>query len=118
MLSITEDGFGKRTSAYEYRVAGRGGQGIANIDISRGTGKPPTLVVSSFPVLETDQIVMVSDAGQIIRCPVDQISIVGRGSRGVTLFDTAEGQRVVSVSRLRDVAETGDAADAGGDDGS
>ena len=118
VLSITEDGFGKRTSAYEYRVAGRGGQGIANIDISRGTGKPPTLVVSSFPVLETDQIVMVSDAGQIIRCPVDQISIVGRGSRGVTLFDTAEGQRVVSVSRLRDVAETGDAADAGGDDGS
>jgi DNA gyrase subunit A len=101
VLTIAADGLGKRSSAYEYRIAGRGGKGITAIDVARG-GKA-THVVASFPVVAGDQIVMVSNGGQIIRCPVDQISIVGRASRGVTLFKTAADEKVVSVSRLRDV---------------
>ena len=101
ILTITADGMGKRSSAYEYRIAGRGGKGIAAIDLDRA-GKS-TRVVAAFTVLNEDQIVMVSDGGQIIRCPIDQISVVGRASRGVTLFKTAAGENVVSVTRLRDV---------------
>jgi len=114
LLTIAADGFGKRTSAYEYRIAGRGGQGIANIDIARG--KKKTHVTAAFSVLDTDQIVMVSDNGQIIRCPIDKVSIVGRSSRGVTIFKTAEGEQVVSVSRLRDMEENGENGDDDGDD--
>jgi len=106
VLTITRDGFGKRTSAYEYRIAGRGGLGIASIDLKRG--KKTTRVVASFPVLETDQIVMVTDGGQLIRCPISDISTVGRTTRGVTLFKTAADENVVSVTRLRDVNGDGD----------
>jgi len=111
VLTIAADGLGKRSSAYEYRIAGRGGKGITAIDVARGNKS--TRVVASFPVLVTDQIVMVSNGGQIIRCPVDKISVVGRASRGVTLFKTAADEQVVSVSRLRDV-NGGD--DEGGDE--
>jgi len=114
LLTIAADGFGKRTSAYEYRIAGRGGQGIANIDVARG--KKTTHVVAAFTVQDIDQIVMVSDSGQIIRCPIDRVSIVGRSSRGVTIFKTAAGEQVVSVSRLRDVENgNGDDNDGGGE---
>lgn len=101
LLTVAEDGYGKRTSAYEYRVSGRDGYGIAAMDVQR-TGEPTT-VVAAFPVLPSDQIIMVSDGGQLIRCPVGDISIMGRKTRGVRLFNTAEGERVVSVSRIRDV---------------
>ncbi|NQU61808.1 MAG: DNA gyrase subunit A, partial [Rhodospirillales bacterium] len=114
LLTIAADGFGKRTSAYEYRIAGRGGQGIANIDTARGNKK--IHVAASFSVMETDQIVMVSDNGQIIRCPIDKVSIVGRSSRGVTIFNTADGEMVVSVSRLRDVDDNGDEEGGDGED--
>ena len=100
VLTITQDGFGKRTSAYEYRISGRGGKGITAIDTSRG--KTTTTVVAAFPVIDTDQLVMVSDGGQLIRCPVSGISVVGRSTRGVTIFKTAENESVVSVSRMRD----------------
>jgi DNA gyrase subunit A len=104
ILAVTADGMGKRTSAYEYRVAGRGGQGVLGIEVERaGSGR--TSVVSAFVVIDTDHIVMVSDGGRIMRCPVDQISIVGRAARGVTVFATADGERMVSVSRLRDVQD-------------
>ncbi|MBT3306416.1 MAG: DNA gyrase subunit A [Alphaproteobacteria bacterium] len=106
ILTIAVDGLGKRTSAYEYRIAGRGGQGIANIDVSRGKDK--TNVVAAFTVMDTDQIVMVSDNGQIIRCPIDKVSIVGRSSRGVTIFNTGDEEQVVSVSRLRDMDDDED----------
>ncbi|NQV84934.1 MAG: DNA gyrase subunit A, partial [Rhodospirillales bacterium] len=106
LLTIVVDGLGKRTSAYEYRIAGRGGQGIANIDVSRGKDK--TSVIAAFTVVDTDQIVMVADSGQIIRCPIDKVSIVGRSSRGVTIFNTGEGEQVVSVSRLRDMDDEDD----------
>ncbi len=103
VLTITQDGFGKRTSAYEYRISGRGGKGITAIDTGRG--KSSTTVVAAFPVIDTDQLVMVSDGGQLIRCPVSGISVVGRSTRGVTIFKTAEDEAVVSVSRMRDAIE-------------
>ena len=109
ILTITEDGFGKRTSAYEYRISGRGGKGITAIDTARG--KLRTKVAASFPILATDQLVMVSDGGQLIRCPIDNVSIVGRSTRGVTIFKTAEDESVVSVSRLREDVD-GDDEDA------
>ncbi len=126
LLTVSEDGYGKRTSAYEYRITGRDGSGVAAMDLDRPGGR--SAVVAAFPVLATDQIVMVSDSGQLIRCPVDTVSVMGRATRGVRLFQTAERERVVSVSRIRDV-EDGDVDDAtlpdddgdgngdGGDDG-
>lgn len=102
ILTLTEDGMGKRTSAYQYRISGRGGQGITGIELGRAGGKS-SRIVAAFTVVDTDQVVLVSDGGQIIRCPVNQISVVGRSSRGVTVFNTSDDERVVSVSRLRDV---------------
>ncbi|MBT5514593.1 MAG: DNA gyrase subunit A [Rhodospirillaceae bacterium] len=110
ILTIAEDGMGKRSSAYEYRIAGRGGQGIAGIDLSRGKNDPPSTIVAAFTVVDPDQLVMVSDAGQIIRCPIDQISVIGRSARGVTVFKVADDERLVSVSRFRDL-EDGDDGD-------
>jgi DNA gyrase subunit A len=105
LLSMTEDGMGKRTSAYEYRIAGRGGQGVVGIETERAGGKKSTKVVAAFPVKDSDQLVMVSDGGQIIRLKVEQISTVGRSARGVTLFSTSDEERVVSVSRLSEEEE-------------
>ena len=99
ILSVTENGYGKRTSSYEYRVTGRGGQGIANIETSERNGA----VIAAFPVAPSDQIMLVTDGGKVIRCPVDDIRIAGRRTQGVTLFSTAEDERVVSVARLADV---------------
>ncbi len=103
ILTITEDGFGRRVSAYEFRISGRSGQGIRSIDLSRNKGS--SSIIASFPVLNDDQIVMVTDGGQLIRCPVKDISFMGRTTRGVTLFKTTEDEHVVSVTRLRDFNE-------------
>ncbi|MAG96910.1 MAG: DNA gyrase subunit A [Alphaproteobacteria bacterium] len=104
ILSITENGYGKRTSAYEYRIANRGGQGIINIVTSQRNGE----VVAAFPVIESDELLLVTDGGQLIRCPVNDIRIAGRNTQGVTLFSTAEDERVVSVARLSDDGGEGD----------
>lgn len=96
LITITERGYGKRTSAYEYRITNRGGSGIANIDVTDKNGP----VVASFPVKDDDQLVLVTDGGQIIRCPVHDIRIAGRKTQGVTLFRISGEERVVSVSRL------------------
>src|SRR5690606_37650279 len=85
ILTITENGFGKRTSAYEYRITGRGGQGIANIEMSERNGP----VVASFPVAHSDQVMLMTDGGQLIRCPVDDIRIGGRKTQGVVVFKVA-----------------------------
>ncbi|GAB6053178.1 DNA gyrase subunit A [Magnetospira thiophila] len=111
VLTITEDGFGKRSSAYEYRTAGRGGQGIGAIDLSRRE-RDETRVAASFPVLDGDQLVMVTDGGQLIRVPVRDISFTGRTTRGVTLFRVAEDEHIVSVSRLREDGEDGETDDS------
>ncbi len=112
ILSVTENGYGKRTSAYEYRVTNRGGQGIANIETSARNG----LVVAAFPVEPGDQIMLVTDGGTMIRSPVDDVRIAGRRTQGVKLFATAESERVVSAARLADPSEDID-EDANGGNG-
>jgi len=106
---VTANGFGKRTSAYEYRITGRGGQGIMNIDATDRNGD----VVASFPVKDSDQVMLVSDAGQLIRMPVRDIRIAARKTQGVTLFRMDASERVVSATRLDDA----DLDAEGGDDG-
>ncbi len=104
ILSIADDGLGKRSSAYEYRVTHRGGQGLANVDLTRGDGKAPEVqVVASFPVADSDELVLVTDGGQLIRCPVSGIRMAGRTTRGVKVFRVGEDERVVSVAHLADV---------------
>ena len=103
LLSVTERGFGKRSSSFEYRTTGRGGKGIANIEMSERNGK----VAASFPVEAEDEIIMVTDGGQLIRTGVDQVRIAGRKTQGVTLFRVAEGESVVSVSCFRDMNDDG-----------
>ncbi|GEO82666.1 DNA gyrase subunit A [Pararhodospirillum oryzae] len=100
ILTVTARGYGKRTSAYEYRVVGRGGQGIANIEMSERNGE----VVASFPIGHDDQVMMITDGGQLIRMPVNDVRIAGRKTQGVTLFRLSEGERVVSVAPLSDVS--------------
>jgi DNA gyrase subunit A len=119
ILTLSEKGFGKRTSSYEYRITGRGGKGITAMAVNARNGK----LVGSFPVENEDQIMLVTDAGQLIRVPVDGIRTVGRGSQGVTVFSTKGAERVVSVEHIEgdDVAgeiegdepEAGDAGEGG-----
>lgn len=112
ILTVTRNGYGKRSSSYEYRTTGRGGKGIVNIDTSERNGD----VVASFPVEANDDIMLVSDQGQLIRTPVAQIRIAGRATQGVTLFKVADGEHVVSVAHITDDgAETDTAADDGTD---
>ncbi|MCZ6509862.1 MAG: DNA gyrase subunit A [Alphaproteobacteria bacterium] len=108
VLTVTAKGFGKRSSAYEYRVAGRGGQGIANIDLAKQKGNS---VISSFPVEGNTELVMMTDGGQLIRTGVSDVRIAGRSTRGVTLFRVAKDEHVVTVTALQD-----DANGAVGDD--
>ena len=95
LLTVTDSGFGKRSSAYEYRVTNRGGQGVANITLTaRRNGKA---VAASFQVCEGDDVMMVTDGGRLIRVPVDQVSITGRAAMGVTMFRLDDDERVTSV---------------------
>jgi len=96
ILTVTRKGYGKRTSAYEYRVTKRGGQGVTAI----ATGKRNGNVVAAFPVEGDDQAMMITDAGKVIRIPVNDIRIAGRATQGVTLFDTADAENVTSVAHL------------------
>ncbi len=108
VLTVTEKGMGKRTSSYEYRITNRGGKGIVAMGILEGKKGAKTIrkktgkLVASFPVEEADQIMLVTDRGQLIRTKVEGIRIVSRSSQGVIVFDTAEDERVVSVERLSD----------------
>ena len=110
ILSVAQDGLGKRTTAYEYRITNRGGQGITNMELTRGRGKV-SRVVGAFPVRATDQVVLVTDAGKLIRCPVNDVRIASRATRGVRLFDVAEDERVVSVARLADEGDEPEATE-------
>ena len=96
ILTVTCTGYGKRSSSYEYRVTGRGGSGIANMEMSPRNKE----VVSSFPIEDNNQIMMVTDGGKLIRMPVEDIRIAGRKTQGVILFRTAEDEKVVSVTWL------------------
>ena len=107
ILAITENGYGKRTNAYEYRVTNRGGQGIINIETSSRNGD----VVATFPITEEEQIMLVTNGGKLIRTPVTDIRIAGRNTQGVTLFKTAQGEQVVSVTALADAKSDEDNGD-------
>ena len=97
LLSVTENGFGKRSSSYEYRKTRRGGQGILNIETSERNGG----VVASFPVVEDEEVMLVTNKGKLIRLPVNGIRIAGRVTQGVTLLNTEKTERVVSVTRVK-----------------
>ena len=97
LLTVTSGGLGKRSSAYDYRVAGRGGQGITNILLASRNGNGAA-VVASFPVRDGDDVMLVTDAGRLIRVPVDQVRVTGRASQGVMLFRVGEGEHVTTVS--------------------
>ena len=99
LLTVTDAGFGKRSSAYEYRVTGRGGQGITNITLSSRNGAS---VVASFPVRPGDGVMLVTDEGRLIRVPADQVRVTGRTSMGVTLFRLGLTERVSSVFPVLD----------------
>ncbi len=101
LLSVTSKGFGKRSSAYAYRRTGRGGQGLANMELTSKNGN----IIGTFPVKETDQIMLVTDGGQMIRCPVNGIRIAGRRTQGVTLFRVSDKESVVSVARIEEDGE-------------
>ncbi len=113
ILAITVNGYGKRTSAFEYRVTNRGTQGIINIDTSERNGR----VAATFPVADDDQLMLVTDRGQTIRIPVHDIRITSRGSQGVKLFHTDGDEQVVSAARLSDSGEDEEAEAAGSEAG-
>ncbi|MFL5057523.1 MAG: DNA gyrase subunit A [Microvirga sp.] len=108
VLTISEKGYGKRTSSYEYRITGRGGKGIVAMAVNERNGK----LVASFPVEHSDEIMLITNEGQTIRVPVDDIRIVGRGTQGVTVFKT-DGARVVSVEHIE--GEDGEGENGGGE---
>jgi len=116
VLTISANGYGKRTVSYEYRITGRGGKGIVAMAVNERNGP----LVASFPVDEADQIMLVTDGGQLIRCPVGGIRVAGRATQGVTVFDTREAEQVVSVERISepdgeddDGVEPGEGGEAG-----
>ena len=108
ILTLSENGFGKRTSSFEYRVTGRGGKGIVAMAVNERNGA----LVASFPAEPTDQIMLVTDGGQLIRCPVEGIRMTGRTAQGVIVFNTAADEKVVSVERISE-DESDDAGDNG-----
>ncbi|MCU0955546.1 MAG: DNA gyrase subunit A [Hyphomicrobium sp.] len=107
VLTVSERGFGKRTSSYEFRTSGRGGKGIVAMVVNERNGN----IVASFPVDHSDQIMLVTDGGQLIRCPIDDVRIAGRNTQGVRIFKTDAVERVVSVERVSE----GDGEDEAGE---
>ncbi|MEP2182510.1 DNA gyrase subunit A, partial [Roseibium sp.] len=107
ILTLSQNGYGKRTSSFEYRVTGRGGKGITAMAVNDRNGP----LVSSFPVEDSDQIMLVTDGGQLIRCPVEGIRIAGRATQGVIVFKTATDENVVAVERISEVDEDDEVVD-------
>ncbi len=110
VLTVSERGFGKRSSSYEYRTSGRGGKGITAMVVNDRNGP----LVASFPVADNDQIMLVTDGGQLIRCPINDVRIAGRNTQGVRIFKTDADEKVVSVEHIPDdgsEAVEGDEAD-------
>jgi DNA gyrase subunit A len=101
ILTVCAGGYGKLSSAFEYRRTGRGGQGITNIDNIERNG----LVVASFPAHQADQLMLVTDQAKLIRIGLDSLRVIGRGSAGVRLFDVADNEHVVSVARIEDSSQ-------------
>ena len=104
IITVSERGFGKRTSSYAYRTSGRGGKGITAMGMMDKVGE----VVASFPIAESDQLMLVTDAGKLIRCPVHDVRVTGRSAGGVRIFKTDSAEKVVSVERIPDDGSSGD----------
>ena len=103
VLTVSSKGYGKRSSSYEYRTSGRGGKGIGAMIVNDRNGR----LIASFPIAENDQIMLVTDGGQLIRCPVHDVRIAGRNTQGVRVFKTDGTEKVVSVERVtEDESET------------
>jgi DNA gyrase subunit A len=111
LLTVTENGYGKRSSTYEYRRTNRGGQGITNIDTSERNGG----VVASFPVKPGEQLMLVTDQAQVIRTTVGDIRVMGRNTQGVTIFRIAENEHVVSVAKIDESEEAEIEVEGGGE---
>ena len=110
VLTVSINGYGKRTSSYEYRTTGRGGKGIVAMSVNERNGN----LIASFPVEDSDQIMLVTDKGQLIRCPVEGIRVAGRSTQGVIVFNTADDEHVVSVEHIGEAGE-GEEPEAGGE---
>ena len=106
ILTISQKGYGKRSSAYDYRITRRGGSGITNMELKKRNGSS---VTASFPIDKNDHIVLVTDQGKLIRCPINDVRIARRQTQGVKLFDIADNEKVVSVTRLTEM-ENGEAS--------
>jgi DNA gyrase subunit A len=109
VLTLSERGFGKRSSSYEYRTSGRGGKGIVAMVVNDRNGP----LVASFPVVDTDQIMLVTNGGQLIRCPINDVRIASRNTQGVRIFKTDADEKVVSVERIPDDGSEGDEGEEG-----
>jgi DNA gyrase subunit A len=107
LLTVSDRGFGKRSSCYDYRLSGRGGKGIAAMVVNDRNGR----LVAAFPIEDTDQLMLVTDAGQLIRCPVGDVRIASRNTQGVRIFKTGEAEKVVSVERIPDDGTGGNETD-------
>lgn len=101
ILTVSENGYGKRSSAYEYRVAGRGGIGVVNMVLSNKTGN----VVSSMPAGMNDELMLITNTGKLIRCKLESVRITGRSTSGVILFNTEKDENVVSASLIAEEEE-------------
>ena len=111
MLTVAQDGLGKRSSAYDYRVMGRGNQGVAAHDMSKVSE-----LAACFPVIDGDTVMAVTDGGQLIRFPVDGVRIAARATKGVRLIRLGAGEGVVSVVRVAEREEEAQAGDIDSDD--
>jgi DNA gyrase subunit A len=105
ILTVSANGYGKRTSSYEYRITGRGGKGIVAMAVNDRNGP----LVASFPVQDEDEIMLVTDGGQLIRCPVHDIRKAGRSTQGVIVIDVADDEHVVSVEHISEDEAEGEA---------
>jgi DNA gyrase subunit A len=116
LLTLADDGMGKRSSSYDYRCMNRGGQGVTAQNLDRGKKSEPAKLVRSMSIEEDNQLMIVTDGGQLIRCPVRNISVVSRSARGVTVIKVKDNERVVSVGRIEEtednVGDEGGAVDA------
>jgi DNA gyrase subunit A len=113
ILTVNERGYGKRSSSYEFRISGRGGKGIRATDISRID--EIGALIAAFPVEPSDQIMLVSNGGTLIRVPIEGIRFASRTSKGVRIFNTAEGEKVVSVEHIPDPGDTEPEVGSAGD---
>ena len=108
ILTATENGYGKRTEIEEYRVSGRGGQGVISIQVTERNGK----VVRSLQVTDSDEAMLITDKGTLVRFKVNELSIIGRNTQGVRLINVSPGEHVVGMQKIEDLGEESEELDS------